>query len=1021
MHGIIRLLLCLLFLISYRTTAEEPSFDSWTFSKGTEFPGADGYLDKNLKVPFGTRKAFELSGDFRKGGVYVAASHTLTPPVNLREFHFRVRSGSKRIAVRFVDSDHQVHQHFIPLTGDPSVWQCLEIPAAGSSRHHWGGKNDGVLRGEIKQIAIVLSRDDLPEKKGSLCAADFRILKADRTLHRTSPPLEWNVENPTALFRRTGDASPAVVRAILPGNVPGKYLRYSYRDYSGSEVASGYGNYNAERKTLSAPPPPGRGFYELVWPELQIHLGLAVDDPPPAESDEYFAMDSSLSWGPPPADEKGIRDFLRILKKNGICWNRDRLSWPDIEPEQGKFNFSGRFGLYRRIAAEEGIKALDTFHVAPKWSNRHGTSFRKAHSRLNLYPDNLIAAGESWNSITKHWNMIKALEIWNEPDIGWGNFFPAEYVCALTKAVSRIFADNGNKTLIVGGVFAHTRPETGFYASYLNNGLLDDCDVISYHAYTDVPNMEPQVAALRQAELDSGSDRAGIPYWLTESGKPRPWSGTSRGSVAADMLSAVEITGKAAELRALGLARYFAFEYKFRREKENSFGQMDANRTPMRGMAAYLHLVRVLSHRSYIGDLKGANAFRARVFENENDLVAVLYNGLQKFRKQTVILPAGLKVRKANGIDGRPLNVENGSVSNADGITYLYLDRAMKRNFVNPDTKAMALYRLAKNYKPKPRAAKPLVLQSVTDLSEHIVCNRGLYVPNADRLELKLRINNFGDETLKFIPELNLPEGGRVLECPAAAMIPPRGWKELRFRLALNPHNRNGFQTLRILDGNGNATPAAFSLAPFRREKIELESMPSGTRSPATLAELETLGGWIDFSGSANWTPWEGDKTVPDIEARFRGFYTPEKLVLQVLVKDAAHVNPYEAFDSWRGDSVQFVIQQRKKDKLPTGRYHEITAAKCAEGKTLYAHIGSPKGKLKRSSLDFRSVGRGWYLYEIQLDGKELGLELKPGSVLGSSLIVNSNPGRGRAGFLNWGLGIAPEKSDALFQLLQLR
>ena len=87
----------------------------------------------------------------------------------------------------------------------------------------------------------------------------------------------------------------------------------------------------------------------------------------------------------------------------------------------------------------------------------------------------------------------------------------------------------------------------------------------------------------------------------------------------------------------------------------------------------------------------------------------------------------------------------------------------------------------------------------------------------------------------------------------------------------------------------------------------------------------------------------------------------------------------------------------------------------------LYAHIGTPKGVLKHSRLLFHTPAENWFLYEIRLNGKELGLELKPGSVIGSSMLVNSNPGTGRAGFLNWGFGISPEKNDALFQILLLK
>lgn len=1165
--------LCLLLCLC--CTAMELPLEGWKFSNGSEFPGARGALHCNAVVPFKGGKSLVLSGDFNRGGSYVAAYRTLTPPLELEKLQFHLKSAATRIAVRLLDSAGQTHQYFIPLTGNPAVWQFLEMPVTGTSQYHWGGKNDGILRGKIKQIGIVVHRVDLPEKNGTVRLADMKAVEVNRTprrisipaisrlwtlnrgrefapgadakleadgrklqlkvdtsrhgdyasaVHRFKDPIDaeklsftmrgsnrrvavrftgsdgqchshilnvtgnpeqeqllsidiagskahwggkndgvfrgplvsfelvvrgkdfgeprqgetefsavtidssnvkmvgptWHIADPAALFRQTGDLSPVVIQTQIPTDSGSISPRYCYLDYNGAEICSGTGEYDQGNGTLSAPPPPGRGFFELIWPDLGIRLGLVVDDPPPVEVDEYFAMDSSLSWGAPPNDEKGIRDFMRILKKNGILWNRDRLSWRSIEPEQGKFNFGGRFGLYRRIAEEEGIKALDTFHDTPAWNRTPATSDNTG-SRKNVYPDNLISAAESWDTIVKHWGVMKAFEVWNEPDVIFGNRFPAEYVTAFTKAVSRVFSDNGNNALVVGGVFSSTRPRTRFYRSYIDNGLLEDADVISYHTYADVSAMEPEVSALRRNEIESGSRRAGIPYWVTESGKPRPWCGTSRGFTAPDQYSAVEITGKAAELRALGIQRYFAFEFKFRQENTNNFGLMDANRTPMRSMAAYLHLIRVLSHRAYAGDLKGVNSFRARVFEGKDDLVAVLYNGVKQNRKLTIAIPPGLKVRQATGIDGRPLTITDGRVSNADGITYLFFAKDQKRQFVKADTPAIKLYRLAKDYKPQPRAAKPLVLQSITDLTGFIVCSRGFYVPDAADTTFKIRINNFGNTTLTFTPDFSLPPGCRLLEAPEAVSVGPRDRTEFSFRIALGTSAGTKFQTVRVGDKNDNATPIAFTLSIFRRTELSVPAAPAGTGTPKTLAELDQLGNWINFSGPANWTAWQSGKPTPDIEAKFCTFYTPEELVFQILVKDGAHENAYPAFDSWRGDSVQLAVQQRKKQEASTGKYWELTAAKCAEGQTLYAHLGPRRGLLRKSSLKFQRLGRDHYLYEIRLNGKELGLNLKSGSILAASIVVNSGTGGARTGFLTWGHdGIALEKNDLLFQILRL-
>lgn len=980
----------------------------WHLNRGMEFaPGADASLEAD-----GTRLLLKV--DTSKHGDYAAADYRFKTPVAARKIHFMTRGANRFLALRLIDASHQVHNHVLKTTGNSSEHQVFSLDIAGS-KHHWGGKNDGIFHGSLTAIQfVVCGRFFGAEKRGE---TEFSNITIEAENLRNIYPA-WKIDDPTTLFRRPEDRRPIEIQTRLSKNISEQKLHYSYRSYSGEEVAAGIGKYDFARGILSAPPPFGSGFFELVWPELKIHLGMVVDNPPPATPDEYFGMDSSLSWGAPPSNEKDIRNYIRILKQNGINWNRDRINWPLIEPKQGTFNFGGRFGLYRRIASEEGIKALDTFHATPAWNLEpvpEGATLRSP------YPADLFAAGASWNAIVKHWSVLKALEIWNEPDIGFGKNLPAEYVTSLTKATSRTFAENGTRTLIVGGVFASTRPGTNFYRTYIDNGLLDDSDIISFHSYADVSYMEPLVQALRQDELKSGSRRLGIPYWITESGKPRPWRGSSRGFVAPDQYSAVEIVGKAVELRALGIQRYFAFEYKFRKENANNFSLMDVNHTPMRNMAAYLHLVRVLSHRTYVGDLEKVDSFRARVFEGENDLVAVLYNGVKQARKQNIQLPFGLRVKRTTGIDGRPLAVRNHKVSNADGITYLFLEKDQKQKFIKSNTPAMKLYKLAQNYKPQPRAAKPLVLQSMVNLSGLVISNRGFYISNADNITLKIRINNFETRPLSFIPEINLPPGAKLLESPDSITIAARDKSDFSIRIALDTSAGTKFQPVRIGDRNRRATPITFSLAPFQRAELNIHEIPVGMEKKVNIKESHPNNGWNDFSGHAHWTPWEGDKTIPDIEAKFRCFYTKEDLVFQILVKDDTHVNSNSARDSWRGDSVQIAIQQRDGNGSPTGKVWEITAAKCKGGQVIYAHRGSRVGRLNDSLLNFLSLGEKWYLYEIRLNGKEMELNLKPNSTLGTSIIVNSGSDTGRNGFLSWGGGIAHEKNDQLFQILHLR
>ena len=170
--------LCL--LLCFWGAALELPQEGWRFSNGSEFPGARGALHSNTAIPFKGGKTLVLSGDFNRGGSYVAAYRTLTPPLELEKLQFHLKSDATRVAVRLTDSADQTHQYFIPLTGNPAVWQYLEMPVTETSQYHWGGKNDGIIRGKIKQIGLVVHRADLPKKTGTIHIADIQAVEVKR-------------------------------------------------------------------------------------------------------------------------------------------------------------------------------------------------------------------------------------------------------------------------------------------------------------------------------------------------------------------------------------------------------------------------------------------------------------------------------------------------------------------------------------------------------------------------------------------------------------------------------------------------------------------------------------------------------------------------------------------------------------------------------------------------------------------------------------------------------------------------
>jgi len=810
-------------------------------------------------------------------------------------------------------------------------------------------------------------------------------------------------------FRALDDRAPHKIKLDSPPVAD--TLEYYICDYMNLKIASGHGVYDSDTGFLSTPVPPNvRGFLEICYPKLKIRVGLVIDDPPTNEPDDFFGIDTSFSWGKlKPQSETYFRERLSLLRRNNIRQCRDRLNWPVIEPKPREFEFEGRMGLFRQVAQEVGVEVLDTFHRTPNWAKEPDSETKRLGiRRSNPFPENLFSAAASWQAICQKWqNSTTSLEVWNEPDIHFGNGFPAEYVTSLTKALSYSLSRANLPVTLVGGVFAEPRSSTEFYGTYVGNGLLRDVDAVSYHTYSDVPDQEKIVSRLRSQELKYDPERAGISYWMTESGKPWP-RGTYRAWAQADIESTAEIIGKATEFKALGFSRYYAFELRYYDENHNNFGMMDRKETPHRSAAAYFHIARKLAHRRYAGDLP-CQAIRSRSFMGEQDLMVVLYtrNG-----NCQVVLPEGTKVLKATQPDGSPLIVKNGVINVSSGLAFLYLPRNAE-SMLQTDTVAMKLYQMARKRKLLPREAKPLILQSDCDRAQFLLAPQGMSLLHGNEAELAFYVNNFAKEPLSFDPVFELGPGVQLLEPFPSLKIVKASTRE-RFILRVRLNLKVGMSgTVAVTDAQKKSSPLKFHLNLWRQQTTFAFSLARKNDAP-----------WQDFSGTDHWQTTLGERPKPDIKAKFRFLFSDKELVLQVKVKDDSHFNPYPVSESWMGDNMVCAIQPREFKGSPSNqkqKWHEFRAARCADGDILRRSywVYNP---FQTSHLKIDSSEDGWLLYEVHMDATEFKFKLKPGAKFGFALAVCSAKTRGiRTGHLTWGDGIVGSKSDLRFHLLELQ
>lgn len=563
-------------------------------------------------------------------------------------------------------------------------------------------------------------------------------------------------ENITSLFPMSEEA---VRLTFIASEVkaPEPTREYAYRiiNYEGAEVAQGKASID-EAGQVSIPAVLPAGFYEVVFPETfpsapatgiwsrNRHSLLNV---PASQVDSFLGVDAALSWLTKPKERPElIRNLQNVIGSSALA--RERMAWQEIHVQEDKWNWETKsaYESTRKMYAEAGISLLEVFHNAPmRWGRSQGGRF----------PDDLLAASRSWRELAYRWHAYwGALEAWNEPDIAFGGNQPADQYLPLLKTIRYTMREAGIDTPIGGGVFATNG--RAYISLAARNGLLDECDFVSFHYYGDPLGLERLIGQHRMWLEEFGQPHK--PLWLTETGITRPGKSGVRPDREVQARTALTYAMQAVESRACGIERFFPFVYPAYSENSDSrhYGMLDHMRTPLRTLAASAQTAYALSGTVYAGDLPveiARDAKRFRVFETPDDkepVLVVAYSG-------TVALGATMKVpfpmQSAQGIDGRLLElVDSQTFPIPDGIAYLKVAARDVKDLLVKDTEAMRLYQLAQKKSPPPPPVTPIVLQPQLDMkSLSAVSTSGYFFPKEKtRIPVNVGVNNLGKDTRRI-------------------------------------------------------------------------------------------------------------------------------------------------------------------------------------------------------------------------------------------------------------------------------
>ncbi|MDO4587143.1 MAG: hypothetical protein Q4C95_07590 [Planctomycetia bacterium] len=582
-----------------------------------------------------------------------------------------------------------------------------------------------------------------------------------------------------------------------------------------------------------------QGFYELEFPETNQRFGLLSQpyycgetSTPNSQSqsfrnihslDSFFAIDGALSWL---VSEDEIREqLIKIARKVGIITLRERLSWNHIEPEQGKFDFDAakQYQQLRFVCANYEMPVLELFHDAPSWMKK-----------VEKYPHNLVQTFDSWKSIQKQWKHCwNSFEAWNEPDIQFGGNLPADQYVSVLKTISYLFQQQNEQSPILGGSIAMFQDQ--WMKTAAQSELLDYCDIFSFHTYCQSPQMEGICLKFQNWLTENNS--SGKPVWITECG--RPWKkGTDRPNSVEDKASAIDIVMKGVEAKACGFDSYFPFVYPFYEENDNNFGMTDKNYAPLRSFAAYVQMIRVLSHWKYIGDPELFNdpeslshsksTFdRMRVFSNEaGERLIVCYSAIpQKGARITLpFLPKRVEritgevekllknektlTKAENSIDSKESTNGNGhyQIDFSDGFLYIWVpddfelslnDNSVVGQIQKERSEARQSEIRENNFEK--RKALPIVLRYEFD-SNQVEANRNGYkiLPTTNAsisLEIMAWNLSYDSKTIPVSCSANLQDV--ILDCPESIQISPRSSSSFKIRLDIQ--SISSFKPLKLL------------------------------------------------------------------------------------------------------------------------------------------------------------------------------------------------------------------------------
>jgi polysaccharide biosynthesis protein PslG len=211
--------------------------------------------------------------------------------------------------------------------------------------------------------------------------------------------------------------------------------------------------------------------------------------------------------------------FNPLLRQAGVRWLRAFYEWQEVEPQQGRWNFSSSDSLVNN-ARINGIHLAGVFGYFAPWASDDGGTRKFPIKNIQFWRDYVSGMVGRYHSDIKYW------EVWNEFNGSFSVGGTAAMYAELVREAS-ITAKAVDPTAKIGMSVANF--DVNFLDAAIKAGAAGYFDYICVHPYEMLGgltrNGEPEFLAMAttlRRMLELNHQPRNMPLWITEMGSPAP-------------------------------------------------------------------------------------------------------------------------------------------------------------------------------------------------------------------------------------------------------------------------------------------------------------------------------------------------------------------------------------------------------------------------------------------------------------------------------------------------------------------